>query len=486
MQNVLEMSAVRLSSAYAAGELSPVEVVEAALRAVEDVDPLLNAFCLVEGDEALGAARESQERWARGAGRGPLDGVPTTVKDLLLTRGRPTLRGSLLVDEAGPWDEDAPSVARLKEAGAVLVGRTTTPEFGWKGVTDSPRTGVTVNPWDTSRTAGGSSGGSAAAVAAGLGALSVGTDGGGSVRIPASFCGIVGLKPTYGLVPLYPASPFGTLAHAGPMTRTVADAAAMLDAVSGYDPRDWSALPTPAGSFLERLAGPDQAAGLRVAFSPDLGYGVNDPEVEHTVRAAVRVLADLGAHVEEVELGEEDPVWAYHVLWFSGAAAVVRGHGEDALERIDPSLRAALERHHGFTAQDYLDATACRMAWGRRMGLLHETYDVLVTPTLPRAAFEAGTDVPAGSASRDWTSWTPYSYPFNLTQQPAVTVPCGFTGEGLPVGLQIVGPRHGDQRVLDVAAAYEAATGWGARRPPVTAATGGPRSSATTPEGSAP
>lgn len=469
MQDVLELSAVQLSSAYAAGELSPVEVVEATLRAIGSVDPVLNAFCLVEGDEALRSARESQERWARGEGRGPLDGVPATVKDLLLSRGRPTLRGSLLIDETGPWDEDAPSVARLREAGAVLVGRTTTPEFGWKGVTDSPRTGVTVNPWDTARTAGGSSGGSAAAVAARLGPLSVGTDGGGSVRIPASFCGIVGLKPTYGLVPLYPASPFGTLAHAGPLTRTVADAAAMLDVVSGFDARDWSALPTPTGSFLERLAGPEHAAGLRVAFSPDLGYGVNDPEVERSVREAVGVLADLGAVVEEVELGEEDPAWAYHVLWFSGAASVVAAHGAGALDRIDPSLRAALGRHHGFSAQDYLDATACRMAWGRRMGLLHERYDVLVTPTLPRTAFEAGTDVPAGSPSPDWTSWTPYSYPFNLTQQPAVTVPCGLTDEGLPVGLQIVGPRHGDQRVLDVAAAYEAAAGRGVPRPPVAA-----------------
>ncbi|VEH44291.1 Glutamyl-tRNA(Gln) amidotransferase subunit A [Kocuria rosea] len=481
MQDVLELSALQLSAAYAAGELSPVEVVEATLRAIETVDPVLNAFCLVEGDEALRGARDSQERWARGEGRGPLDGVPTTVKDLLLARGRPTLRGSLLVDDAGPWDEDAPSVARLKEAGAVLVGRTTTPEFGWKGVTDSPGTGVTVNPWDTARTPGGSSGGSAAAVAARLGALSVGTDGGGSVRIPASFCGIVGLKPTYGLVPLYPASPFGTLAHAGPLTRTVADAAAMLDALSGYDPRDWSALPTPTGSFLGRLAGPERAAGLRVAFSPDLGYGANDPGVERSVRAAVGVLAELGAVVEEVELGQEDPVWAYHVLWFSGAAAVVAGCGAGALERIDPSLRAALERHHGFTAQDYLDATACRMAWGRRMGLLHERYDVLVTPTLPRTAFEAGTDVPAGSPSQDWTSWTPYSYPFNLTQQPAVTVPCGLSAEGLPVGLQIVGPRHGDQRVLDAAAAYEAAAGHGALRPPAAA-----RSSAAVPVRSTP
>ena len=226
----------------------------------------------------MAAAERSAARWRAGEPLGPADGVPTSIKDLLLTRGWPTLRGASLIDERGPWDEDAPAVARLRESGAVLLGKTTTPEFGWKGVTDSPRYGPTGNPWNPALTAGGSSGGSAAAVGLRMGAWSVGTDGGGSLRIPAAFTGTVTIKPTYGLVPVWPASPFGTLSHAGPITRSVADAALMLDILTGFDPRDWSALPTPATSFLDGLE--DGVRGLRVAFSPDLGYVRNDPGVE--------------------------------------------------------------------------------------------------------------------------------------------------------------------------------------------------------------
>ncbi|WP_081746639.1 amidase, partial [Arthrobacter sp. H5] len=452
-------SATELVELYGSGELSPVEAVRDVLEAIDTVNPAINAFCLVDAEAALASAAESEARWQKGAPLSGCDGVPTTIKDLLLTSGWPTLRGSRLIqaDDDG-WTEDAPTVARLRESGSVLVGKVTSPEFGWKGVTDSPRFGVTTNPWDTTRTAGGSSGGSAAAVAQGLGQFSVGTDGGGSIRIPAGFCGVVGFKPTYGTVPLYPASPFGTLSHAGPITRTVPDAALMMDVLSGFDARDWSALAPPTESFSGRLEGAKDIRNLKVAFSPDLGYGRNDPEVDALVRAAAGQLEELGAQVEEVSVNMEDPVWAYHVLWFSGAAMVVDSYGDGAEDRIDPSLRAALSRHKDFTARDFLDATSLRMQLGRTMGVLHQQYDVLITPTLPRTAFEAGVDVPEGSASQDWTSWTPYSYPFNLTQQPAITVPCGFTAEGMPVGLQVVGPRHADGRVLGVAAAYESAT----------------------------
>lgn len=456
-------TATELLAAYRSREVSPVEATQAALDAIEAHDDDLNAFCLVEPESALESARESEARWLRNEPRGLADGVPTSIKDLMLTKGWPTLRGSLLTSAEGDWSEDAPAVARLRENGAVLFGKVTSPEFGWKGVTDSPRSGVTRNPWDLSRTSGGSSGGSAAAVAQGMGPWSVGTDGGGSIRIPAGFTGVVGFKPTYGTVPLYPASPFGTLAHAGPITRTVEDAALMMDIISQPDARDWSAGPAPTTSFSHGLA--DGLRGRRVAFSPNLGYGSNDPDVEAAVRDAVQVLAELGAEVEEIDLGWSDPVDAYHVLWFSGAAKVVEGYGRGACDRIDPLLAAALERHSGFTAGDFLDATAVRMKLGREMGLLHERYELLVTPTLPIPAFEAGSDVPAGSSSEDWTSWTPYTYPFNLTQQPAISIPCGFTTEGLPVGLQLVGPRHGDARVLSAAAAYQGADRWHERRP---------------------
>ncbi|MEV0671056.1 amidase [Mycobacterium sp. NPDC050441] len=458
------LQAVELQEAYRAKTLSPVEATEAALSAIDRHNDAVNAFVLVDSDGAVAAARESEKRWYDGCPLGPADGIPTSIKDALWTRGWPTLRGSWLIDEAGPWTEDAPSVARLRESGAVLLGKTTTPEYSWKGVTDSPRYGVTGNPWDPALTAGGSSGGSAAAVALGMGAWSVGTDGGGSVRIPAAFTGTVALKPTYGRIPLYPPSPFGTLSHAGPMARTVADVAALLDVVTGFDARDWSAMPSPRSSFRAALGQP--VAGLRVAYSPNLGFGANDPEVDIAVRAAVEVLAAAGAHVEEVDPGFADPVHAFHVLWFSGEAKVLEGKlsGSDA-GRVDPGLRRTAETGAAFSASDYLDATAVRMKLGELMGRFHQTYDVLVTPTLPLAAFEVGRDVPDGSSSPDWTSWTPYTYPFNLTQQPALSVPCGFSSGGLPIGLQIVGPRHADALVLRVGDAYQGATDWHRRGP---------------------
>ncbi|NYI70426.1 aspartyl-tRNA(Asn)/glutamyl-tRNA(Gln) amidotransferase subunit A [Naumannella cuiyingiana] len=462
-QELRWLGAGELAEAYRSRRLDPVEVA-AALLDLAEADGT-NAFCLIDRDETLAQAAAARDRFAAGTSAGPLDGVPVSIKDLLYTAGWPTLRGSeLITPESEPWTEDAPAVARLREAGAVLLGKVTTPEFGWKGVTDSPRTGVTTNPWDRTRTSGGSSGGSASAVAQGIGPLSIGTDGGGSVRIPGAFCGIVAMKPTYGLIPLWPASPFGTLSHAGPMTRSVADAAVALDVITGFDHRDWSAMPTPATSFTDAL-GADDLAGVRVAYSPDLGYGRNEPGVQAAVERAVARLADLGASVEQVELGWDDPADAFHVLWFSGARQVVAGYGPGAEERIDPKIRAALGRHGPFSADDYIAANARRMDLGQRMGRLHRDHDVLVTPTLPRVAFEAGVDVPEGSASQDWTSWTPYTYPFNLTQQPAITVPCGLV-DGLPVGLQVVGARHRDDLVLRVADAYERNADLGPVRPP--------------------
>ncbi|HLT62060.1 MAG TPA: amidase [Microlunatus sp.] len=464
------LSAEELAAGYRSGEFSPVEVTRAALAAIDRLDGKINSFVLVDPERALADAEQSARRFVAGAPLGPADGIPTSIKDIFLTAGWPTRRGSSLIGAAGPWPEDAPAVARLREAGAVLLGKTTTPEFGWKGVTDSPACGATGNPWDPALTAGGSSGGSAAAVRLGLGAWSIGTDGGGSVRIPAAFTGTVGLKPTYGLVPLHPPSPFGTLAHAGPITRTVRDAALLLDQIARPDARDWSALPAPTGSFLERIEG--GVAGLRVAFSPTLGHVRNDPEVERAVRTAAGVLADAGAEVEEVDPGFADPVQAFSVLWFAGAAKVLDGYPPDALDRVDPGLRRGVEYGRTLSASDYLDATAVRMALGSRMGLLHRTHQLLITPTLPIPAFGVGRDAPDGWPSREWTSWTPYTYPFNLTQQPALSVPCGFTAAGLPIGLQLVGARHADALVLRAGRAYERATAWADRRPPLLAAPG--------------
>ena len=455
-----ELGATELVAAYRSGELSPVEATEAALDAIARHDPDVNAFCLVDAESAIAGAKESEQRWQRGEPAGALDGVPVSIKDILLTRGWPTLRGSHTVDPAGPWEVDGPHVARVREQGAVLLGKTTTPELGWKGVTDNPLTGITRNPWDTTRTAGGSSGGSAAAVLLGMGPLSLGTDGGGSVRIPAGFTGTTALKPTFGRVPHHPASAFGALAHVGPMARSAADAALLLDVVSGADPRDpWTL--APAGSAVAALdAG---VAGQRIAVSPALGYVDVHPGVASAFAAAVAVFAELGADVEEADPGFADPVEAFEMLWFTGAAKSIEHLGPEQRARMDPGLVAVAEQGARASALDYLGAMAVRNDLGTRMGEFHTRYDLLLTPTLPIPAFEAGVEVPAGWPRERWTSWTPFTYPFNMTQQPAASVPCGFA-DGLPVGLQIVGPRHADNAVLAAAHAYQKATDWHAPR----------------------
>ena len=463
----MTLTATELLADYRAGRRSPVEATREALARIEEKDGDLNAFCLVDADGALAAAAESEARWQRGEPHGLLDGVPVSVKDIMLTKGKPTLRGSHSVDPDQLWDVDAPAVARLREHNAVIIGKTTTPELGWKGVTDSPLTGITRNPWDTTKTPGGSSGGAAAAVAAGMGTISLGTDGGGSIRIPASFSGVFGIKPTYGLVPIYPASPYGTLAHVGPLSWSVADAALALDVLTGPDTRDWSAGPRPERSFATAVETgiASGIAGMRIGFSRTLGFAKVDPEVAKLVEAAVAVFAGLGAVVSTVDPGFADPVDAFHVLWFAGAAASTAALTDAQRERLDPGLRAVCEEGARHSALDYLDATATRAAVGRTMGEFHEHYDLLVTPTMPIAAFDAGVEVPPGSAATRWTGWTPFTYPFNMTQQPAASLPCGFTAAGLPVGLQVVGPRHADARVLAACAAFEQARPWQATQP---------------------
>lgn len=453
-----DLTATEMLEQFTRGELSPVEATEATLRRIAEADPAVNAFCLVDSERALRQARASEERWARGSPDGKLDGVPTSIKDIFLTEGWPTLRGSRTVDPDQPWTADGPVVARLREHNAVFVGKTTTPELAWKGVTDNTLTGITRNPWDPSRTPGGSSGGAGAAVAMGMAPLAVGTDGGGSVRIPAAFCGIFTLKPTYGRVPHYPASPFGTLAHAGPMTTTVTETALMLDVLSGPDSRDWSALEPPTRSFLDGLD--DGVRGLRIAFSPDLGFATVDPEIAAAVARAAEVFTELGASVELADPGFTDPVEDFHVLWFAGAAKSVDHLTAQQRELLDPGLQEIVEQGLTYSAQDYLEATNTRMALGQRMGAFHDTYDLLLTPTVGIPPFEAGVEAPAGAASPRWTGWTPFTYPFNMTQQPAASVPCGFTAEGLPIGLQVVGPRHGDARVLRASRAFELARPW--------------------------
>jgi aspartyl-tRNA(Asn)/glutamyl-tRNA(Gln) amidotransferase subunit A len=443
---------------YRSGQASPVEVTQAVLQRIERLNPQINAFCLVDEAAALASARASEARWQahrqQGAPVGVLDGVPTSIKDLILTHGWPTLRGSRTVDPNQPWDVDAPATARLREAGAVLLGKTTTPEFGCKGETNSPATGITRNPWNLNHTPGGSSGGTAAAVAAGLGPIGVGTDGAGSVRIPAAFCGNVGLKPSFGRVPAYPLSPFGSVAHLGPHTMSVRDAALMTNVLKQPDARDWTSLPPDASDYTVGLE--DGIRGLRIAYSPTLGYAKNvHPEIAAAVDAAVQQLQALGAHVERIDPGFEDPLDITTGLWFLGAYTLWKGLSAEQQAVADPDFKAEAELGAQLSALQIQQLNQRRGVLGSHMRQFMQRFDLLVTPAVSIPAFEARA---AGTVTMNPVSmlgWTPFSYPFNLTQQPAITVPCGLTQSGLPMGLQIVGPMFGDALVLRAARAYE-------------------------------
>jgi aspartyl-tRNA(Asn)/glutamyl-tRNA(Gln) amidotransferase subunit A len=451
-----EMNAAELSAAFEARDLSPVEVTEACLGRIEALDSSINSFCHIDVHAAETMAEESEKRWLQGEPLSPLDGVPVAIKDLLVTKGWPTRRGSLTIDPKGPWTEDAPSVARLREAGAVLIGKTTTPEFGWKGSTDSPLTGTTRNPWNKDKTPGGSSGGSAAAVAARFAPLALGTDGGGSIRIPASFTGTFGLKPSFGRVPAFPLSPFGTVAHVGPMSRDVRSSAMLMNVIAKPDARDWHSLPYEPMDYAAELEAP--LRGKRIAFSPRLGYVKRiDPEVESLVKAAVKRLEDLGAHIELADPPGGDPSDIFQKIWWSGAGYLLGDLSEDKRALLDPGLRKMADVGNSFTKKQFIDANASRGVYGTQMKIFMEKYDFLVTPSLATTAFDVNQLSPLDDDGKAWMAWTPFSFPFNLTQQPAASVPCGYASNGLPVGLQIVGKMFDDRGVLAAAYAYEMA-----------------------------
>jgi len=411
----------------------------------------------------LATARESERRWQRREPAGRLDGVPVTIKDLMLMRGFPTLRGSRLVDPDQDWSEDAPAVARLREAGAVILGKTTTPEFGWKALGDSPLTGITRNPWDLSRTPGGSSAGASAACTAGIGALHLGSDGAGSIRIPAAFTGVFGLKPSFGRVPAYPLSAMGLLAHLGPMARTVGDAALMLTVLSQPDHRDPYALPPDDTDWCEGIE--DGVRGWRIAYSPTLGHAKVDPDIAAAVAGTARRFEALGAIVEEVDAIFPSPREALFILWAVGAAKLLDVYSRDKRALVDPGLVATADEGKRISAVDYLGADLVRTALGQQMAAFHQKYDLLLTPMMPIPALPVGQDLNDPATERHWIDWSPFSYPFNMTRQPAASIPCGLTRVGLPIGLQIVGPLYADASVLRAARAFE--TTQPERRPPL-------------------
>jgi len=447
------MTASEMLRRYRTGSLSPVTVAEAQLERLEKVEPALNAFQhRAHPARVLDQARASAQRWRDGRPSGTLDGVPVTIKDLVAVAGWPMRLGSATSDDA-PSAEDSPCTARLREAGAIFLGKTTTPEFGWKAMTDSPLFGTTRSPWNLAHSPGGSSGGAAAALLAGVGTLAHGNDGGGSVRIPAGYGGLIGLKPTFGRVPHVPiATPYATLATSGPIARSVEDAALMLNVLSRPDARDWHALPEDGRDWRAEVRG--SLDGLRVAVTTRFGEAEVEPDVRARVEEAADRLEAHGIAVTRIDSLLEPLTPQFHDYWRLGFATLIRDMPAEKRERLDPNFRRFAEEGEALDLAAFYRGHEARVALGSFFGSFHQDHDILLTPTTPTAA--PALDLVYGSAAHDrYRRVVPFTLPFNLTGQPACSVPCGLTSAGLPVGLQIVAARHRDDLVIRAARLME-------------------------------
>ncbi|MBM3599649.1 MAG: amidase [Alphaproteobacteria bacterium] len=456
--------ATELVELIKAKKLSPVELMTATVARAERLNARLNAICTPTYDAAMDAARRAEDDVMTGRRLGPLHGVPTSIKDLAFTRGVRTMSGSFIWKDRVP-DFDAPFVERLRDAGAISLGKTTTPERGWKGNGDSPVTGISHNPWKHGTNAGGSSTGAAICAASGIGPIHQGSDGAGSVRMPAAFCGIYGLKPSFGRVAYHPIPTNGFVSHVGPMTRTVADAALMLKVMAGPDDRDIASLEAPPEDYPARLE--ESISGLKIAYSPDLGYLKVDAEVAEPVRKAALAFQELGVHVEEVDPGWGDPIEMEHCLYTANMAGGLVDLLDQWADKMDPGLVAVARHGMTYSAATYVAMQARRMSYYDKLREFFERWDILLTPALSVAAFDNTKLIPAHWEQHpwDWFRWAGFSYPFNLTWFPAATCPCGFTPAGLPVGLQIVAGRFRDLRVLQASRAFERIRPWAAARP---------------------
>ncbi len=448
------MTAEELLECYARRALSPVEALAAVSERIERHNPLLNAF-VVMNPAAAATARESEQRWQAGRPLGPIDGVPCTIKDLIDLAGFPTRRGSRL-SSADPVPEDAPVSLAVRSAGAVILGKTTTTEFGWKSPGDCPLTGITRNPWNPRHTPGGSSAGAAAAAAAGFGPLHIGTDGGGSIRIPAAWSGIVGLKPSFGRVPQWPGGAFAAVAVAGPMTRSVRDAALLLSVIARFDHRDPYALPDDPRDWRAGIE--DGVAGMRVALLSSHGFAAPlDPTGREALTHAAHLLAKAGAVVEEVDPGLPDTSAIFGRIWGVALARLVASFPETRRRMLDPGLLEVAAREGGMTAADYLDAEALRLAVAHAMARLHQRYDLALSPSVPARA-PLAEQPPTNPMDALWREWAPWTFTFNLSRQPAISVPLSVDDIGLPRSVQISAALYRDDLVLRAGRAIERLT----------------------------
>jgi aspartyl-tRNA(Asn)/glutamyl-tRNA(Gln) amidotransferase subunit A len=434
-------------------EVSPVEVTRRALEQAEATQSTLNAFFVLLPDRAMAQARRAEDAVMRGEPLGPLHGVPFSAKDLMAVGGVRYAFGSrTMADNVAP--ADAPAVERAKAAGAILIGKTTTSEFGCKAVGDSPLTGITRNPWNLGKTPGGSSAGAAASVAAGITPFALGTDGGGSIRIPCSLTGLAGIKGQFGRVPVWPHAATPTLAHVGPMARNIFDAALLFMAIAGYDARDPHGVAGPVPDLV--AACETGAQGLRIAYSPTFGYARPEADVLRVVGAAVQRFEGLGCTVELVDnVFERDPVDLWTAEFYAGVATRLRTFVETKRELLDPAVAEMLDAALRQDMRDYYAKVFERYALREKMQLFFERYDVLLSPVLPVTSVDVGRNVPQSLPDRNPISWVYYTYPFNLTGQPAATVCAGIASDGMPVGLQIVGRTHGEYDMVRAAAAFD-------------------------------
>ncbi len=451
------LSAEDLTTLYARRALSPVEALQAVTERVARLNPRINAFAVMNPG-ALAAAGESEARWAAGRPIGNLDGVPVTVKDLVDVAGFPTRRGSRLSDPA-PATHDAPSVMGLKAQGAVILGKTTTTEFGWKSPGDCPLHGITRNPWNLHHTPGGSSSGAGAAAAACFGPLHIGTDAGGSVRIPAAWSGVVGLKPTFGRVPQWPLGAFASVAVLGPMTRTVRDAALMLNALARHDVRDPFCLPDDKRDWRDRIE--DGVAGMRIAVLRRPGFDAPvDWEGIAAIEHAAQIFTAAGAEVEEADPGLPDTRAIFNRVWGVALTRLVNGFPTQVRHMLDPGLLDVAAANDGVTAEDFMEFEAHRIAAAHAMARFHQTYDLVLCPTVPNPPplADARTVNPVEAL---WTQWAPWTCMFNLTRGPAISVPMGFAQNGLPRSVQIGATIYRDDLVLRAARVLEVAMPFG-------------------------
>jgi aspartyl-tRNA(Asn)/glutamyl-tRNA(Gln) amidotransferase subunit A len=447
-------------------KISPVEVVDGILRRIERVEPKVNAFSYLAGDRARDLARKAEQALMSGGPIGPLHGLTVTIKDLSWTKDMPVQSGSFS-QKGNRVAEDSPMVERLQNAGAINLGKTTTSEFGWSGVSNCPLTGITHNPWKHGYNAGASSAGAGAAAAAGYGALHQGSDGAGSIRMPSHFCGIYGLKPSFGRVPYYPVPTGDFTSHIGPMTRTVADAALMMSVMSGPHPLDHTTLEAWPADFCGRLE--DGIKGKKLGFSMDLGHARVDPEVAHLVRKAAEDFAKAAG----CDLVDVNPAWgptgrSLILDFWSAHMSRLAVHFPEFESRMDPHLVACIKSGSKMMVTEYQALRARKYAY---VSQIHDWFsrevDFLITPSVSVASFPASRIIPEHWPQHDWDwiQWAEFSYPFNMSHNPAASIPCGFTKDGLPVGLQIVGHRFDDLGVLQASRAFERALPWADKRP---------------------